>query len=78
MIRFDPSIRHAPRCPESEPRTKIDVRWLGVSDHRLPARTVPSIGFRRAGGLRPTTRVVSEDGQRALGHARVAVVGLGG
>jgi len=25
---------------ESEPRTKIDVRWLGLSDHRLPAKPI--------------------------------------
>jgi len=48
MIRFDPTIRHAPRCPESEPRTEIAVRWLGVADHRLPARTGPAMHWWRS------------------------------
>lgn len=62
---------------ESTPRTKIDVRWLGASivDWRStqPDRSDPAaVDFARQ------LLVVSEDGQRALAHARVAVVGLGG
>lgn len=63
---------------ESASRTKIDVRWLGASitDWRIS----PSDRWDSAAGedFARQLAVVSQDGQRALAHARVAVVGLGG
>jgi molybdopterin-synthase adenylyltransferase len=58
-------------------RSKIDVRWLGASivdwKTALPNPSISEpLEFARQ------LLVVREDGQRALAHARVAVVGLGG
>lgn len=63
---------------ESAARTQLDVRWLGASiiDWRI-SPSDPS-GSAAAEDFARQLEVVSEDGQRALGRARVAVVGLGG
>lgn len=63
---------------QSVSRTKIDVRWLGASitDWRISPsrRSDPDTAEDFARQL----AVVSEDGQRTLANARVAVIGLGG
>src|SRR5439155_4950264 len=63
---------------EPASRTDLAVRWLGASimDWRISlldrSGRAPGENFARQ------LAVVRDDGQRALGHARVAVVGLGG
>ena len=63
---------------DSARRTEIDVRWLGASiiDWRVPS---PNRSNRAVvEDFARQLLVVTEDGQRTLAHARVAVVGLGG
>jgi hypothetical protein len=63
---------------ESGSKTDLDVRWLGASIMDWRISLLDRSGCAPGETFTRQLAVVREDGQRALAHARVAVVGLGG